>query len=152
MSSQEVDDGDLAPTPRDLGATRRADAVRWLRRPALTGGARSAIVMAMPPAALVWLVVVLHVLFAFGESAGWRVMARRFGLEPDATHRLALNQAAYNAGVAALLAWAFTGGQLATVSALLVFIVAMSVVGAVTMRWRILFVQGGPALIALLAR
>ena len=102
--------------------------------------------------AAIWLVIVLHVLFGLGESVGWNAMAKRFGYKPAAiaaTKVLALNQGAYNAGFAALLAWALLAGQGATVIALLCFIVAMSVVGALSVRWTIFVVQGVPAVTAL---
>src|SRR5262247_3351563 len=66
----------------------------------------------MPPmiaTVFAWIVVALHLLFAAGESVGWSQMARRFGFAPDAiehTRALALNQGAYNAGIAVLLGWA----------------------------------------------
>ena len=105
--------------------------------------------------AAVWLVVILHVLFAFGESVGWNAMAKRFGYRPEAivaTKVLALNQGAYNAGFAALLAWALVSSQAATVVALLSFIIAMSIVGALSVRWTLFVVQGVPALVALALR
>ena len=102
-----------------------------------------------------WLVVALHVLFGLAESVGWDKMARNFGYnreKTEITRVLAMNQGAYNAGVAALLAWALVAGQEPTVVALLVFVVAMAVVGAATAKWTIFAIQGVPALIALAAR
>ncbi|MCB9793735.1 MAG: DUF1304 family protein [Alphaproteobacteria bacterium] len=99
-----------------------------------------------------WIVVVLHVLFGVMESAGWSQMARRFGYNKEATETtrsLALNQGAYNAGLAAVLAWALVTGQAATVVAMLAYVVAMAVVGAVSVRWTIFLIQGVPALVAL---
>ena len=101
-----------------------------------------------------WIVVVLHVVFGLAESVGWDQMARRFGYgkkETDTTRSLALNQGAYNAGVAALLGWALVTGHDATVIALLVFVIAMAVVGALSVRWTIFVLQGVPAVIALIA-
>lgn len=101
-----------------------------------------------------WIVVVLHILFALMESVGWTAVATRAGYKPaaiEATRPLALNQGAYNAGFAAVLGWAIVTGQGATVLALLIFIIAMSVVGAVTVRWSIFLVQGVPAVVALAA-
>ena len=63
---------------------------------------------------------------------------------------LALNQGAYNAGVAVVLAWALATGRTDTAAALLVFVVAMAAVGAASVRWTIFVVQGVPALLALL--
>lgn len=108
----------------------------------------------MIAAVLAWLVVGLHVAFAIGEALLWPKLARRFGLRGDAiehTRSLAQNQGAYNAGAAALLARAVSTGQSATVVALLAFIVAMSIVGALTVRWTIFVIQGVPALAALAA-
>ena len=101
-----------------------------------------------------WIVVGLHVLFGLAESVGWSQMARRFGYSREATETtraLALNQGAYNIGFAAVLAWALVTGQGPTVIALLSFITAMAVVGAVSVRWTIFLIQGVPAVVALLA-
>jgi len=103
---------------------------------------------------IAWIVVVLHVLFGLAESVGWDQMARRFGYtkeQTDTTRSLALNQGAYNAGVAAVLGWALVTGQGATVIALLAFVVAMAIVGAASVRWTIFVIQGVPALLALAA-
>lgn len=103
---------------------------------------------------MTWIVIVLHYVFGLAESVGWSQMARRFGYSKEATEitrRLALNQGAYNAGVATVLAWALVTGQGATVVALLAFIVAMAFVGAASVRWTILVLQGIPALVALAA-
>ncbi len=108
----------------------------------------------MPPLALYasWLVVALHVSFALAESVGWSAMARRFGLTPEAaehTRALALNQGAYNAGAAALLACALVWGDWQMARALLSFVAAMGVVGALSVRWTIFVLQSLPALLAL---
>ncbi len=98
------------------------------------------------------LVAVLHVLFGLAESVGWSKMARRFGYDAQATETtrsLALNQGAYNAGIAGVLGWALVTGDGPAVTALLLFVVAMAVVGAVTASWQIFLVQGVPALLAL---
>ncbi|MCA9490362.1 MAG: DUF1304 domain-containing protein [Myxococcales bacterium] len=99
-----------------------------------------------------WIVVALHVLFGLAESVGWNQMARRFGYDKEkteTTRSLALNQGAYNAGLAAVLAWALVTGQAATVVAMLAYVFAMAVVGAVSVRWTIFLIQGVPALVAL---
>jgi len=99
-----------------------------------------------------WIVVVLHVVFATAESIGWSQMGRRFGLSADAiehTRALAANQGAYNLGLAVVLGWALATGQDRTVIAMLLYVVAMSLVGAATVRWSILVVQGVPAALAL---
>ncbi len=101
-----------------------------------------------------WIVVALHVLFGLAETVGWSAMARRFGYSKEhaeAARPLALNQGFYNIGVAGLLAWALVTGQPATVVALLIFVVAMSLVGAFSVRWTIFVLQGVPALAALAA-
>lgn len=99
-----------------------------------------------------WVVAVLHVVFGASEAFGWARMGARFGLTPDAiehTRSLAANQGAYNFGLAAVLAWALATGQTRTVIAMLVYVVAMAVVGALTVRWTIFVIQGVPALLAL---
>ena len=98
-----------------------------------------------------WLVVVLHVAFCLGETVGWSVMAGRLGMTAEGTEltrSLALNQGFYNLGVAALLAWALVTKRGATVVAMLLFVVAMSVVGATSVRWTIFVAQGVPAVLA----
>lgn len=96
-----------------------------------------------------WLVVLLHIAFALGESVGWDTMARRFRIDAEATRALALNQGAYNAGLASVLAWALLTGQAATVTAMLLYVVAMSIVGGLSVRPTIFLFQGVPALLAL---
>ncbi len=99
-----------------------------------------------------WIVVALHALFALAESVGWSQMARRFGYSAEATEttrRLALNQGAYNAGLAAVLGWALVAGHGPTVIAMLAYVVAMSIVGAASVRWTIFVIQGVPAIVAL---
>jgi len=101
-----------------------------------------------------WIVVVLHVLFGVMESVGWTQMARRFGYKAEAietTRNLALNQGAYNAGLAGVLAWALITGQPQTVVAMLIYVIAMAVVGALSVRWTLFVVQGVPACVALAA-
>lgn len=102
----------------------------------------------------VWIVVALHVLFGLAESVGWSGMARRFGYSKERTEitrTLALNQGAYNAGIAGVLGWAAATGRVDTVVALLAFIVVMAIVGAVSVRWTIFVIQGVPAVLALAA-
>lgn len=100
----------------------------------------------------VTVVAVLHVAFAAGESVGWTAFARRMGYDAariEATRSLALNQGAYNFGVAAMLGYAVWTQAWPTVHMILLFIIAMSVVGALSVRWTIFVVQGVPAIIAL---
>ena len=61
--------------------------------------------------------------------------------QAQATKVLALNQGLYNLALAILLAWAAFMGHVPTVAAGLVFVVAMGVVGAVTVSWRIIVLQ-----------
>lgn len=99
-----------------------------------------------------WTVVALHVLFGLAESVGWSGMARRFGYdreETEITRALALNQGAYNAGLAGMLAWALVTGRTDTAMAMLVYVLVMGIVGAVSVRWTIFVVQGVPAVVAL---
>ncbi|GAB5544199.1 MAG: DUF1304 domain-containing protein [Sandaracinaceae bacterium] len=99
-----------------------------------------------------WVVVALHLVFALAESVGWSQMARRFGYSREATETtraLALNQGAYNAGLAAVLGWALVTGHDATATAMLAYVLAMAVVGGVSVRWTIFVIQGVPAALAL---
>lgn len=101
-----------------------------------------------------WIVAALHVLFGLAETVGWTQMARRFGYgkeKTETTRSLALNQGAYNIGLASVLGWALATGHDATVVAMLFYVVGMSVVGGITVRWTIFVVQGVPALVALAA-
>jgi putative membrane protein len=101
-----------------------------------------------------WIVVVLHFVFGYAESFGWSKMARRFGYTAEGTEltrRLALNQGAYNVGLACVLAWALVTGHGPTATAMLAYVVAMAVVGAASVRWTIFVIQGIPASIALAA-
>ena len=101
-----------------------------------------------------WTVVALHVLFGLAESVGWSGMARRFGYDrekTEITRALALNQGAYNAGLAGVLAWALVTGRTDTAVAMLVYVLVMAIVGAASVRWTIFVVQGVPAVIALAA-
>ena len=108
----------------------------------------------MLAAVTAWIVVGLHLLFALAETVGWKGMARRFGYskaQTETTKMLALNQGFYNAGLACVLGWAIATGHDATVIAMLIYVVAMAVVGAVSARWTIFVIQGVPALVALAA-
>ena len=99
-----------------------------------------------------WTVVALHVLFGLAESVGWSGMARRFGYDrekTEITRALALNQGAYNAGLAGMLAWALVTGRTDTAMAMLVYVLVMGIVGAVSVRWTIFVVQGVPAVVAM---
>ena len=105
-------------------------------------------------AAPAWLVVALHLLFALAETVGWGQMARRFGYSAAATEHtraLALNQGAYNAGIACVLGWTLLTGRTEAALALLAFITAMGVVGGASVRWTIAVIQSVPALLAIAA-
>jgi putative membrane protein len=99
-------------------------------------------------------VAAAHVVFMILESVLWttptgrRIFAQTVE-SAEATKVLALNQGAYNGGVAALLVWAMATGRPATAAAVLVFTIAMGVVGAVTAKPTILVAQALPAAVAL---
>jgi len=100
------------------------------------------------------LVAALHVGFMVLETFLWTKPTgmRIFQQTPETaqtTKVLAQNQGVYNAGVAALLVWAALTGQGATVVALLIFVIAMGIYGAITAKGTILFAQAMPAAIAL---
>lgn len=98
------------------------------------------------------LVALLHLGFFYMETLGWKTMARRLGRSAEyaeTTRVLALNQGFYNAGLAGLLIWALATGAQATVIAVLVTIIAMALVGALSVSGRIFIVQGVPAVVAL---
>ena len=106
---------------------------------------------------LVVFVAVAHVWFMVLESVLWaRPFGRKtFGMtreQAESTKVLALNQGLYNGGVAALLLWAALDHRYPTVDALLVFIIAMGVVGAISAKPIILVMQSVPAAAALIAR
>jgi putative membrane protein len=91
------------------------------------------------------------------ESVLWtRPFGRRtFGHsreDAEQTKVLAMNQGLYNGGVAVLLSWALLDHRAATVDALLIFIIAMGVVGGLTAKPIIIAFQSVPATLALLAR
>ncbi len=98
-------------------------------------------------------VAVSHVGFFVLESILWTRPAglKAFKQTPEraeATRVLALNQGAYNGGIALLIAWAMYAHHQPMVQALLLFIVAMGIVGAATASRSILFLQAIPAAIA----
>jgi putative membrane protein len=99
-------------------------------------------------------VAFLHTFFMLLESVLWTTPYGRkvFAQTPEgaeATKVLALNQGLYNGGVAALLGWAALTHRSDTTVALLVFIMAMGIVGAISAKPTILFFQAVPAGIAL---
>jgi putative membrane protein len=107
--------------------------------------------------ALVYLVALLHGWFFVLESFLWTTPTGRrvFGQsEADAatTRVLAANQGAYNGMLALGFVWANLVGNGGAEAFLLVFVVAMGLVGGVTVSPRIIAVQSLPALLALIAR
>ena len=99
-------------------------------------------------------VAAAHVAFMILESVLWttptgRRMFAQTVESAETTRVLALNQGVYNGGVAMLLVWAMATGRPATVAALLAFIIAMGIVGAVTAKPTILVAQALPAAVAL---
>ena len=79
-------------------------------------------------------------------------LARQMGFDRrqmKTTRTLAFNQGFYNAGVALLLAWSLMMGLWATSVAMLIFVAAMGIIGALSAHPVIFLVQSGPALLAL---
>jgi len=110
--------------------------------------------MSTAAVALALVVAVLHLGFFVLESLLWTTPRGRkiFGQTVDGaaqTRVLAFNQGCYNAGAAGLLGWAALTGRTDTTAALLIFIVAMGLVGAATAKPTILFIQAVPAAVAL---
>lgn len=108
----------------------------------------------MATAALVMSVIVaiLHVLFMLMETVGWTKMGRRFGFskeEVQTTKMMAANQGIYNGAVAATLLWALATGNNPAVLAMLVFVIAVGIFGALSVSITILVVQALPAAVAL---
>ncbi|HVV83228.1 MAG TPA: DUF1304 domain-containing protein [Kofleriaceae bacterium] len=107
--------------------------------------------------ALVFVVAAAHLWFMMLEAVLWtKPLGRKtFGQtreDAEKTKVLAMNQGLYNGGVAALLVWAALDHRGPTVDAILIFIIAMGVVGAVTAKPIILVAQSLPAALALVAR
>ncbi len=100
------------------------------------------------------LVALIHGYFMVLESFLWTTPTglKVFGLsaaDAETTRVLAFNQGLYNGGVAALLAWALWAKERKTILALLVFIIAMGIVGGLTAKPTIIAFQSVPAAIAL---
>lgn len=101
------------------------------------------------------IVAALHGVFFILESLLWTSpkVIKLFGTtaeEAQATRVLALNQGFYNLGASALLLGLHAIDNRSGVMAVLLFLTAMGVVGAITANWRIIMVQSLPALAALL--
>ena len=98
-------------------------------------------------------VAALHVVFFAMESIFWTTPAVRRAFlnsaeQAQETRVLALNQGAYNLGLAVLLTWLYFRGDQTSALGVLVYIVSMGVVGACSANWRILVVQSAPAAVA----
>lgn len=104
---------------------------------------------------LMLLIALLHLYFLVLEMFLWRTRARRlFGMsaeKAEATAQLAQNQGLYNGFLAAGLVWAlFSGTDFAPRATFFLVCVALAgIFGAVTVSRRIFYVQGLPALAAL---
>ena len=107
------------------------------------------------PSFAIGLVALLHTGFFVMESLLWTKPSIRkvFGVskeEAETSKTLALNQGFYNLGAAVLLIVFYGTGNTEAVMGVLLFLVAMGVVGAFSANWRILVVQSLPALTAFL--
>lgn len=106
--------------------------------------------MALAAVAAVVLVAVLHVAFFALESVLWTTPKVRkiFGNsaeKAEITKVLAQNQGAYNLGLSALLLWLQFSGNQPGVLGVLLFIVAMGLVGGFTASRSIIVLQALPA-------
>ena len=107
--------------------------------------------------ALVVGVSALHVGFFFMESVFWmtptvRGIFRNREEKAKTTRVLALNQGVYNLGTAALLMFFRHSANEAAVDAVLGFVIAMGIVGALTASRAIFVVHSVPAILALALR
>jgi putative membrane protein len=105
---------------------------------------------------LVGLVALLHLYFLVLEMFLWTTPTGRrvFGLEPgfaEESRVLAANQGLYNGFLAAGLIWGLVSDQTDVKVFFLVCVVIAGAYGAATVNRRILLVQAGPAVLALLA-
>lgn len=105
------------------------------------------------------LVALEHLYFLYLEMFAWTTprVQRIFGTTPEfaqASKALAANQGLYNGFLAAGLIWGLLHPNPATGSQLLLFflgcVIVAAIYGSLTAKRTILWVQGGPALIALL--
>ena len=105
------------------------------------------------------LVALEHLYFLYLEMFAWTTprVQRIFGTTPEfaqASKALAANQGLYNGFLAAGLIWGLLHPTPATGSQLLLFflgcVIVAAIYGSLTAKRTILWVQGGPALIALL--
>ncbi len=107
---------------------------------------------------LVGFIAVLHLYILILEMFLWTSAKGRkvFGLTEEfaqQTKVLAANQGLYNGFLAAGLIWALSQGEAGTTNAVffLVCVLVAGVYGGITAKPKILFIQGMPALVALVA-
>lgn len=110
--------------------------------------------MSISVLAATYVVAALHLAFFMLESVLWTTPKVRkiFGQtkeEAETTKVLALNQGAYNLGLAAALVYAAIVGAPDILVLLHGYIIVMGLVGAATAKITILFLQSLPAAIAL---
>ena len=96
------------------------------------------------------IVAALHVAFFALESVFWatstvRRLFRNSVEKAEETRVMALNQGCYNLGIAALLIWLQLSGNQAGVLGVLLFIVAVGLVGGFSASRGIIAVQSLPA-------
>lgn len=115
--------------------------------------------MKLTIAILIGVVAVLHLYFLWFEMFAWTTRGRKIFRQLPAelfepTKTLAANQGLYNGFLAAGLIWSLFIGDLKWQTDVAVFFLACVLVagmfGAITAHKKIFFVQGLPALIALL--
>lgn len=115
--------------------------------------------MATLPMILAALVALEHLYFLYLEMFAWTTprVQRIFGTTPEfaqASKTLAANQGLYNGFLAAGLIWGLVHPNPAIRIQLLLFflccVIVAALYGALTVKRTILWVQGGPALVALL--
>jgi putative membrane protein len=109
---------------------------------------------------LVGLVALEHVYILYLEMFAWTTprVRRTFGTTPEFAREskaLAANQGLYNGFLAAGLIWGLLHSDAAVGSQIQIFflicVIVAAIYGGITAKRSILLVQGGPALLALLA-
>jgi putative membrane protein len=109
---------------------------------------------------LVGLVALEHVYILYLEMFAWTTprVQRTFGTTPEFAREskaLAANQGLYNGFLAAGLIWGLLHSDAAVGSQIQIFflicVIVAAIYGGITAKRSILLVQGGPALLALLA-
>ena len=110
--------------------------------------------MVEPASATLTIIVgLLHFAFWVMETFLWESwMAPRFGQRENAAvmKNPMINQGIYNLGIAVGLIWSVLSGYKPTVIYLLACVIVYAIVGAVTVSKRIFFIQGLPAVIAII--